>query len=149
MIPSKPTNNIELYLSEIIKKSGTILPKPTNNIESYLYKLATNGIGTGGTNGGAVSFDPSQDIDFTGLLQKDGKDVLNEVVVNSVSQGDTPNLTVTKQDNKVLLDIIFPNSQETILNNINWDNITNKPEILKNIEVMSSQEVKDFLATLD
>lgn len=92
------------------------LPKEAKSrVEQILMYIALNG--TGGANGGAVSFDPSQDIDFTGLLQKDGKDVVNEVVVNSVSQGDTPNLTVTKQDNKVLLDIVFSNNQGAIPNN--------------------------------
>lgn len=92
------------------------LPKEAKSrVEQILMYIALNG--TGGTNGGTVNFDPSQDIDFTGLLQKDGKDVLNEIVVNSISQGNTPNLTVTKQSNKVLLDIVFPNNQGTIPNN--------------------------------
>lgn len=145
----KPTNNIELYLNEAINRSGVTLPKPTNNIEAFLYKLATNGIGTGGINGGAVNFDPSQDIDFTGLLQKDGKDVLNEVVVNSISQGDIPNLTASKQGNKISLDVVFPNNQGTILNNTDWDDITNKPEVLSgNIEATTNQEIEFILNSL-
>lgn len=95
----KPQNRIEDYLYIILKKlngediSLNSLYLPKCRIEDYLYKIALNiNSSQGGEN-------PSVPVN-----------AITDIEVRKVEEGDTPSLTFTRENNKYLVDIVFPTS---------------------------------------